>query len=102
MYPLVGPEQHRSGGWQLPLVGGQEGLKEARQDQQEAREAVVVLPRSWPEGKASQEAFGWAEADKGRRGSLLLGWVTSARAQVRGEWQPHGNFHLAWPQRGRP
>lgn len=69
VYPMVGPAQHRAGGWQLPLVGGQEGLKETLQDQQEAREALVVLPRSWPEGKASQEPFGWAEADKGKRSS---------------------------------
>jgi hypothetical protein len=59
MYPLVGPAQHRSGGWQLPLVGGQEDLTETLKHQKEAREALVVLPRAWPPEKPAQEPHVW-------------------------------------------
>ncbi len=59
VYPLVGPAQHRAGGWQLPLVGGQEDLQDTLKDQAEARESLLALPRSWPEGAASQEPFRW-------------------------------------------
>lgn len=49
-FMLTGPARHRAGGWQLPVMGGDESVKETLELQREARDTTMVLPRSWPSG----------------------------------------------------
>jgi hypothetical protein len=50
-FMLSGPAQHRAGGWQLPVTGGDQTVKAILKLQGEERDATIVLPRSWPKGK---------------------------------------------------
>jgi hypothetical protein len=47
-FMLAGPAEHRAGGWQIPVMGAVDGLRETLRLQQEYREEHKVLPRSWP------------------------------------------------------
>ena len=47
-FMLSGPAQHRAGGWQLPVMGGEETVKDTLKLQVEERDSSVVLPRPWP------------------------------------------------------
>jgi hypothetical protein len=45
---LSGPAEHRAGGWQVPVMGGVEDVRETLKLQQEYRAEHMVLPVSWP------------------------------------------------------
>ena len=57
---LTGPAQHRAGGWQLLALYGAFDLDDAIEKQKAKREALMVLPRSWPANGPAQAPFKWA------------------------------------------
>ncbi len=57
---LTGPAQHRAGGWQMLVLGAASDLDRAIEKQKAKREALMVLPRSWPANRPAQAPFKWA------------------------------------------